>query len=94
MSGRITPLNHLIGHPTGHGRLLGKFLLGLDDRIINLVIPFDFDDDVGAVFFLEEEVRVVRTDGVGVGVDVLDVEVGLAMGEHAGYMRSHQSPSI
>ena len=84
MRSSITPLNHLIGHPRGHGRLLCKFLLCLYYRIIDLVITFNFDDDVGAVFFLEEEVGIVGADGVGFGVDVLDVEVGLAVGEHAG----------
>ena len=40
----------------------------------------------GAVrlFALEEEVRVVAAHGVGVRVDVLDEEVGLAVGQHAG----------
>lgn len=58
-------------------------LLGEDDRRVDLVVAFDFDDGVFAIGAMHQEVGVVAADGVRLRVDVLDEEVGLAVGEHA-----------
>jgi hypothetical protein len=55
----LVAADDVVGHAAGHGHLLGEFFLGLDDGVFDLVGAFDFDDEVGAVGLLDEEVRVV-----------------------------------
>ena len=76
----VGAFDDLVGHGGGGGHLFGEFLFGVDDGVVDHVVTFDFDDGVGAVGLLDEEVGVVGADGVRVGVDVLDEEVGLAVG--------------
>ncbi len=93
MSGiRVAAFDDFVGHAAGLGHLFGEGFFGEDDGGFDLVVAFDFDDDVFAVVFLDEEVGVVAADGVGVGVYVLDVEFALAVGEHAGEVEFADAP--
>jgi len=64
--------------------LVGEVFLGLDGGVVDLVIAFDFDDDEGAILGLDEEVGIVGAESMGVGINILHIEFGLAVGEHAG----------
>jgi integrase len=68
----------------GSGYLVGKLLLCLDDGCFNLVVALDLDNHPRAIFFLAHEVGVVAAHGMRLRVDVLDKEVGLTVGQHAG----------
>lgn len=74
--------NHDVLEAAGLCHLLGIGFFGKDYGVINLVFTLHFDDDIGSIFFLDEEVRIVSADAVGDWVDVVDDELGLAIGEH------------
>jgi len=88
----VAAFDDFVGHAAGLGHLFGEGFFGEDDGGFDLVVAFDFDDDVASVVFLDEEVGVVAANGVGVGVYVLDVEFALAVGEHAGEVEFGDAP--
>lgn len=81
---RVAALDDPVFHPACGSQLAGEFLFRLHHRIVDHVVALDLDNDVGAVVFLDYKVWVVGTDGMGFGIDVLDIKVRLTVRQHAG----------
>ena len=81
---RVAALDDPVFHPACGSQLAGEFLFRLHHRIVDHVVALDLDNDVRAVVFLDYKVWVVGTDGMGFGIDVLDIKVRLTVRQHAG----------
>lgn len=74
--------NHVVGNLAGLEHGFRKGLFGQHVPVVHHVSGFDFHDQPVVVLCQDKEVRVVAPHAMRIRVNVVDVEIRLAVGQH------------
>ena len=75
--------NQAVIHAARHGHLPSIRRFRLNDRRVDHVLALDLDHNIRSVFLLHEKVRIIVTQGIGLGIDVAYEEFRLPVRQHA-----------